>query len=108
MAHHAAVELSNTMHGRWLAAESKRDALEGEAANYRLLYKAADSENANLRAERDALRTAAEAMVAWLRAEDDHTGTTFMQRVEMCSRAQDLLEAAVGAWKPAAVAGDKP
>jgi hypothetical protein len=26
-AHHAAVELSNTMHGRWLAAEAERDAL---------------------------------------------------------------------------------
>jgi hypothetical protein len=79
-AHHAAVEMSNTMHGRWLAAE----------------------------AERDALRTAAEAMVAWLRAEEDHTGTTFMQRVHMCDHAQKLLEAAVGSWKPAATSGDKP
>jgi uncharacterized small protein (DUF1192 family) len=61
-----------------------------------------------LTAERDALRTAAEAMVAWLRAEEDHTGTTFMQRVEMCDHAQKLLEAAVGSWKPAAVPGDKP
>jgi hypothetical protein len=26
-AHHAAVELSNTMHGRWIAAEAERDAL---------------------------------------------------------------------------------
>ena len=26
-AHHAAIELSNTMHGRWIAAEAERDAL---------------------------------------------------------------------------------
>ncbi len=26
-AHHAAVEMSNTMHGRWIAAEAERDAL---------------------------------------------------------------------------------
>jgi hypothetical protein len=36
-AHHAAVELSNAMHGRWLAAEAERDALRKDAERYRNL-----------------------------------------------------------------------
>lgn len=43
-AHHAAVELSNTMHGRWLAAEAERDALRTQVGTWQGLYRRAVNE----------------------------------------------------------------
>jgi hypothetical protein len=50
-AHHAAVELSNTMHGRWIAAEAERDDLTRQLHRARSLGDVAAF-------ERDALRKA--------------------------------------------------
>jgi hypothetical protein len=37
-AHQAAVEMSNVMHGRWIAAEAERDALRKDAARWQHVW----------------------------------------------------------------------
>jgi hypothetical protein len=67
-AHHAAVEMSNTMHGRWLAAEAERDALRKGApapltderidAAVDAWFASTLLEDGNLRAFRERMRAA--------------------------------------------------
>ena len=56
---------------------------------------------ATLTAQRDALLEVVRKFVAWSKAERDHSGTTFWQRVEMCREVDALAHAAIKAVEEA-------
>ncbi len=51
--------------------------------------------NARLIAAAPELLEAAQMVLAWYEAENDHKGTTFWERVEMCASSEGALRAAI-------------
>ena len=66
------------------------------------------SENAALIAERDALLSVCRGVIAWDKAEENHEGTTFWQRMEMWRSVQTEVYAAVERHDAAIAAQGEP
>lgn len=82
--------------------------LESERNDYKalaLMYEAANAEQGKLLneviKERDELLSAAELVLAWYEAEDDHSKEPdFYKRIEMCRQSEIAIRAAIAKAQP--------